>query len=72
MRRGSFWAKPPRREEAQLRLDNEGRTQWDWGPVDEQDLYRVTALLHQGLNPNQIARKLGISKSKAIDCRSGP
>lgn len=55
--------------EARLRLDPDGRAQWDWGPVDEQELHRVTALLRQGLNPYQIARELGISKSKAYRLR---
>jgi len=55
--------------EARLSLDDEGRTRWSWGPVDEQDLHRVAALLRQGLNPNQVARELGISKSKAYRLR---
>jgi len=55
--------------EARLGFDREGRVQWDWGPVDEQDLHRVAALLREGLNPYQIARELGISKSKAYRLR---
>jgi AAA domain len=55
--------------EARLSLDPDGHADWDWRPVDEQDLHRVAALLRQGLNPNQIARELGISKSKAYRLR---
>jgi hypothetical protein len=39
------------------------------GPLDAQDLDRVIALLRDGLNPNQIARELGFSKSKAYRLR---
>jgi len=55
--------------EARLGFTPEGRIQWDWAPLEQQDLHRVAALLRQGLNPNQIARELGISKSKAYRLR---
>jgi AAA domain-containing protein len=55
--------------EAQLRVDAAGRASWAWWPLEEQDIHRVTALLRSGLNPNQIARELGISKSKAYRLR---
>ena len=55
--------------EAKLRLDAAGQTRWAWWPLEEQDAHRVAALLRDGLNPNQIARELGISKSKAYRLR---
>jgi hypothetical protein len=55
--------------EAQLRVDAAGRAHWAWWSLEEQDVHRVTALLRMGLNPNQIARELGISKSKAYRLR---
>jgi len=55
--------------EAQLRFDAAGRASWTWWPLEEQDSHRVAALLRGGLNPNQIARELGISKSKAYRLR---
>ena len=55
--------------EVQLSLAPDGPIHWQWGPLAEQDLDRVMALLRQGLNPNQIARELGFSKSKAYRLR---
>jgi len=55
--------------EAQLRFDAEGRASWAWWPIEQQDVHRVAALLRDGLNPNQISRALGISKSKAYRLR---
>ena len=55
--------------EARLRFGPDGQIQWDWEPLEQHDLHRVTGLLRQGLNPNQIARELGISKSKAYRLR---
>ncbi len=37
--------------------------------TEQQDLHRVAALLRQGLNPNQITREPGLSKSKAYRLR---
>jgi hypothetical protein len=51
--------------EARMSTDRDGRTQWDWHPAGSAELRRVAALLERGLNPNQIARELGISKSKS-------
>jgi putative DNA primase/helicase len=51
--------------EVQLRIDAAGRADWTWWPIELQDSHRVAALLRDGRNPSQIARKLGISKSKA-------
>ncbi len=56
--------------EAQLRIDAAGRAQWDWWPIELQDGHRAAALLRNGRNPNQIARELGISKSKAYRIRA--
>lgn len=55
--------------EAQLRVDAAGRARWAWWSLEEQDVHRVAGLLRVGLNPNQIARELGISKSKAYRLR---
>lgn len=55
--------------EAQLAVDADGLAQWRWGRADAKEVDRVAALLRQGLNPNQIARELGISKSKAYRLR---
>jgi hypothetical protein len=55
--------------EARLAVDAEGRAQWSWSNADVHELGRVAALLRDGLNPNQIARELGISKSKAYRLR---
>jgi hypothetical protein len=55
--------------EARLSFGPDGQAHWDWGPLAVQDLQRVIGLLRQGLNPNQIARELGISKSKAYRLR---
>jgi len=46
-----------------------GGTRWQWRPVPRGELDRVAALLKDGLNPNQIARELGISKSKSYRLR---
>jgi hypothetical protein len=46
-------------------VDAAGRADWAWWPVELQDSDRVAAMLREGRNPNQIARALGISKSKA-------
>jgi putative DNA primase/helicase len=55
--------------EARLGFLPDGQIHWEWSPLERQDLDRVMALLRQGLNPNQIARELGISKSKAYRLR---
>src|SRR4051812_22947966 len=55
--------------EARLGFLPDGEIQWDWSPLEVQDLDRVAALLRQGFNPNQIARELGMSKSKAYRLR---
>lgn len=55
--------------EVRLGFTPEGQIRWDWAPLEQQDLHRVAALLRQGLNPNQIARELGLSKSKAYRLR---
>ena len=55
--------------EARLQLDTEGRIAWDWGKVEDMELRRVAALLRDGWKPYQIARELGMSKSKAYQLR---
>jgi hypothetical protein len=55
--------------EAQLSV-TDGRAQWSWGTLEEREPDRVAALLRDGLNPNQIARELGMSKSKAYRLRA--
>ena len=55
--------------EARLTVDADGRAQWSWSKTETHELGRVAALLRDGLNPNQIARELGISKTKAYRLR---
>lgn len=55
--------------EAHLRIDAAGRANWAWWPIELQDSHRVAAQMRDGRNPNQIARQLGISKSKAYRLR---
>jgi hypothetical protein len=55
--------------EARLAVDADGRAQWSWNKAEAHEAGRVAALLRAGLNPNQIARELGISKSKAYRLR---
>ncbi len=55
--------------EAQLAVDTDGRAQWNWSKTEARELDQVAMLLRAGLNPYQIARELGISKSKAYRLR---
>jgi putative DNA primase/helicase len=55
--------------EARLAADADGHTRWSWRNAEAHELHRVAALLGEGLNPYQIARQLGISKSKAYRLR---
>jgi hypothetical protein len=55
--------------EARLETDNLGVARWNWRPVHVGDLERVAALLKAGLNPNQVAKELGISKSRSYRLR---
>jgi len=55
--------------EAQLETDNLGVARWSWRPVHVGELERVAALLKAGLNPNQVAKELGISKSRSYRLR---
>ena len=55
--------------EARMTTDRQGRAHWDWRSTGSADLHRVAALLERGLNPNQVARELGISKSKSYRLR---
>jgi len=55
--------------EARLAIGYDGLAQWTWTKAEEHEVDRVAALLRQGLNPNQIAAELGISKSKAYRLR---
>ena len=55
--------------EARMVTDRSGRAHWDWRSTGSADLHRVTVLLERGLNPNQVARELGLSKSKSYRLR---
>ena len=55
--------------EARLTVDADGRAQWSWTRTEAQEFDRVAALLRDGLTPTQVARELGISKSKAYRLR---
>ena len=55
--------------EARLAFLPDGQAHWEWGPLEQSDMHRVVDLLREGLNPNQIARELRISKSKAYRLR---
>jgi hypothetical protein len=51
--------------EARLETDDTNGVRWTWGPARTDELTQLVALLKEGLNPNQVARALGISKSKS-------
>jgi AAA domain len=55
--------------EARLETDMLGVARWSWRATHLGEIERVAALLKDGLNPNQVARKLGISKSKSYRLR---
>ena len=55
--------------EARLETDGVGVARWSWRPVRIGELERVAALLKAGLNANQVARELGISKSQSYRLR---
>ncbi len=55
--------------EARLETDGVGVARWSWRPVRVGELERAAALLKAGLNPNQVARELGISKSQSYRLR---
>ncbi len=55
--------------EARMATDAKGRAHWGWRPTGSAELHRVAVLLQRGLNPNQVARELGISKSKSYRLR---
>jgi len=55
--------------EARLETDGIGVARWNWRPLHLSELERVAALLKAGLNPNQVARELGISKSQSYRLR---
>jgi len=55
--------------EARMTTGRDGSAQWDCHSIGSAELHRVAALLEHGLNPNQIARELGISKSKSYRLR---
>ena len=58
-------------EPIEARLETDGPegmgsgARWTWGPARTDKLTQLVALLKEGLNPNQAARALGISKSKS-------
>ncbi len=58
-----------RRIEAYLATDENGIARWHGRPAGQSDFERVAALLHEGLNPSEIARALGIPKSKSYRLR---
>jgi len=55
--------------EARLETDGIGVARWSWRPVQLGEIERVAELLKAGLNPNQVARELGISKSQSYRLR---
>jgi hypothetical protein len=55
--------------EARMTTDRQGRAHWEWCSTGSADLHRVVVLLERGLNPNQVARELGLSKSKSYRLR---
>ena len=55
--------------EASLKTAALGTVRWEWQRAGDAELGRMRALLGQGLNANEIARELGISKSKAYRMR---
>jgi putative DNA primase/helicase len=55
--------------EARLVTNGLGAARWDTRPLKLGELERVASLLQQGLNPNQIAQELGLSRAKAYRLR---
>ncbi len=55
--------------EAQLVTDSNGVARWGWRPAHVGEFERVVALLRDGLNPNQIAKELGIGRAKSYRLR---
>jgi len=55
--------------EARLAPGATGAPRWQWQPVQRGEIDRVAALLEDGLNPSQIARKLGMSRSRSYRLR---
>lgn len=55
--------------EVRMQTTPDGAAQWSRRPLGSAELHRVATLLGEGLNPNEIARKLGISKSKSYRLR---
>ena len=55
--------------DARLVTDSLGVARWEWRPAYAADIDRAAALLRIGLNPNQIAKELGISKTKSYRLR---
>jgi putative DNA primase/helicase len=55
--------------EARLQTDHHGVARWSSRPLHVGELERVAELLETGLNPNQIAQELGISKSRSYRLR---
>ena len=51
--------------EAKLETDTANGARWTFGPARTDKLTQLVALLKEGLNPNQAAGALGISKSKS-------
>jgi len=55
--------------EARVEADEAGVLRWRWQPAHISDLHRVAALLKDGLNPNQIAKELGIPRATTYRMR---
>ena len=55
--------------EARVETDEAGVLRWRWQPAHISDLHRVAALLKDGLNPNQIAKELGIPRATTYRMR---
>lgn len=55
--------------EARVETDDGGKLRWHWQPAHISDLHRVAALLKDGLNPNQIAKELGMPRATTYRMR---
>lgn len=55
--------------EARVETGEAGVLRWCWQPAHISDLHRVAALLKDGLNPNQIAKELGMPRATTYRMR---
>lgn len=55
--------------EARLTTDATGVVRWEWQPARDAEFHRAATLLQSGLNAAQVAKELGISRTKSYRLR---